>query len=82
MLQRQKFVAEIYVPTTDLFAKSRVQVYFEQQINSGFVAHFSSNLQLVMQEICSCSSELTKQCAAFLQPTTNFFVAQQVDHAR
>ena len=41
-------------------AKSRARVYFEQQIFIfGFVARFSSNSQLVAQQICSCPSKST-----------------------
>ena len=46
--------------------------------NFGFVARFSSNSQLVAQQICSCASKSTNQRAAFIQPTTNVFVAGQV----
>ena len=50
--------------------------------NFGFVARFSSNSQLVAQQIWSCSSKSTNQNDAFLQPARNAFVAGQVDHAR
>ena len=50
--------------------------------NFDFFARFSSNSQLVAQQICSCSSKSTNQRAAFLQPATNVFVAGQVDHSR
>ena len=50
--------------------------------NFGFVARFSSNSQLVGQQICSSPSKSTNQSAAFLQPATNAFVAGQIDHAR
>ena len=50
--------------------------------NFGFVARFSSNSQLVAQQICSCPSKSTNQRAAFLQHATNVFVAGQVDQAK
>ena len=50
--------------------------------NFGFVARFSSNSQLVVQQICSCPSKSTNQRTAFLQPGTNVFVAGQGDQAR
>ena len=61
--------------------KSRARVYF-WATNFGFVARFSSNSQLVAQQIWLCPSKSTNQRAAFLQPATNVFVAGQVDHAR
>ena len=50
--------------------------------NFGFVARFSSNLQLGAQQICSRSCKSTNQSAAFLRPETNVSVTDQVDHAR
>ena len=50
-------------------AKSRAHVNFDQQM-FGFVARFSSNSQLVAQQICSCPSVSTNQRTAFLQPAT------------
>ena len=41
-------------------AKSRARVYFEQQM-WGFVSRFSSNSQLVTQQICSCARCATSQ---------------------
>ena len=47
-----------------------------------FCCSYSSNSQLVAQQICSCPSKSTNQRAAFLQPATNVFVGGQVNHAR
>ena len=57
------------------------RVYFEQQILALLLV-FSSNSQLVAQQICSCPCKSTNQRAAFLQPATNVFIAGQVDQAR
>ena len=50
--------------------------------NFGFVARFSSNSQLVAQQICSWHRKSINQRAAFLQPATSVFIAGQVDRAR
>ena len=62
-------------------AKSRALVYFEQQLFALLLVfhNLSSNK---CRHIRSTPSKSTNQCAAFLQPATNVFVAGQVDGAR
>ena len=44
--------------------KSRTKVYYKQQIFI-FVARFSSNIQLVMQQICSCATLVEGFCISY-----------------
>ena len=66
-------------------AKSRARSYFSTAF--GFVARFSSNSQLVTQQmpsswIHSKQIKSTNQFAAFLQPATNVFVPRQWSWSR
>lgn len=64
-------------------AKSRALVHFEHQILALFlVFHRAHNLSRnKCRHIRSTPSKSTNQRAAFLQPTTDFIVARQVDRA-